>query len=54
MLALVGLQVGVFQGKLFIALAGFSHPAEAVMAADWWRPKLISSQIASPAASSVL
>lgn len=28
-------QIGVFQGKLFIALTGFSHPSEPLLAADW-------------------
>lgn len=28
-------EIGVFQGKLFIALSGFSHPSETLVAADW-------------------
>ncbi|KAK9796247.1 hypothetical protein WJX73_001353 [Symbiochloris irregularis] len=29
-------EIGVFQGKLFIALSGFSHPSETIVAADWF------------------
>lgn len=29
-------ELGVWQGKLFIGMAGFSHPDEPLLAADWF------------------